>query len=96
MKCVACPDLGTTFVFVTHDQSEALALPSRVAIFHHVIPQNEVYERDGNRFVAEFLGSTNILPLSKVRVHVNEGSIRFEGQTLRMAATLGPSSDTFG
>ncbi len=61
-------ETGTTFVFVTHDQSEALALSNRVAIFDHgrlqqVAPPREVYERPANRFVAEFLGDINMLPL---------------------------------
>jgi putative spermidine/putrescine transport system ATP-binding protein len=93
-------DLGTTFVFVTHDQSEALALSSRVAIFNHGTLQQlaapkEVYERPANRFVAEFLGSINILPLAKVTVASSGASGVFEGQTLRMAASLGAPSDTF-
>jgi putative spermidine/putrescine transport system ATP-binding protein len=67
-------ETGTTFVFVTHDQSEALALSSRVAIFNHgellqVGTPQEVYERPGNRFVAEFLGEINMLPLRDVRAH---------------------------
>ncbi|TIN04419.1 MAG: ABC transporter ATP-binding protein, partial [Mesorhizobium sp.] len=53
-------ETGTTFVFVTHDQSEALALSSRVAIFNHgkllqVGRPDEVYDRPASRFVAEFL-----------------------------------------
>jgi putative spermidine/putrescine transport system ATP-binding protein len=64
-------EFGTTFVFVTHDQSEALALSSRVAIFNHgrllqVGTPQQVYERPENRFVAEFLGEINMLPLSRV------------------------------
>ncbi|MBY6092678.1 ABC transporter ATP-binding protein [Maritimibacter alkaliphilus] len=59
-------DLGTTFVFVTHDQEEALALSSRIAIFNHgelqqVGTPDTVYERPANRFTAEFLGDINIL-----------------------------------
>ena len=62
-------ETGTTFVFVTHDQSEALALSSRVAIFNHgkllqVGAPEEVYDRPANRFVAEFLGEINMLPLT--------------------------------
>lgn len=61
-------ETGTTFIFVTHDQSEALALSSRVAIFEQgrlqqIAPPREVYERPENRFVAEFLGEINLLPL---------------------------------
>ncbi len=93
-------DLGTTFVFVTHDQSEALALSSRVAIFNHgalqqIAPPKQVYERPANRFVAEFLGSINILPLTGVTSGADGASGVFEGQTLRMAAGLGTPTKTF-
>jgi putative spermidine/putrescine transport system ATP-binding protein len=59
--------MGTTFVFVTHDQSEALALSSRIAIFDHgtlqqIATPSNVYERPANRFVAEFLGDINVFP----------------------------------
>ena len=62
-------ETGTTFVFVTHDQEEALALSTRVAIFNHgklqqLASPRDVYERPANRFVAEFLGDINILPLT--------------------------------
>lgn len=65
-------ETGTTFVFVTHDQSEALALASRIAIFNHgellqVGTPEEVYDRPASRFVAEFLGEINMLPLTGVR-----------------------------
>jgi putative spermidine/putrescine transport system ATP-binding protein len=65
-------ETGTTFVFVTHDQSEALALASRIAIFNHgellqVGTPEQVYDRPDNRFVAEFLGEINMLPLTDVR-----------------------------
>lgn len=81
-------ETGTTFVFVTHDQSEALALSSRVAIFDHGKMQQigaprEVYELPQNRFVAEFLGDINILSLTSIerRDAIAEGV--FENQTLR-------------
>ncbi len=61
-------ELGTTFVFVTHDQEEALALSTHVAIFDQGVLQQigtptEVYEQPANRFTAEFLGDINILSL---------------------------------
>jgi putative spermidine/putrescine transport system ATP-binding protein len=64
-------DSGTTFVFVTHDQTEALALSSRIAIFNHgrllqVGGSREVYDHPASRFVAEFLGDINLLPVSDV------------------------------
>jgi putative spermidine/putrescine transport system ATP-binding protein len=77
-------ETGTTFVFVTHDQSEALALSSRVAIFNHgellqVGAPQQVYERPASRFVAEFLGEINMLPLTDVR-HDNTGATGFFGE----------------
>jgi putative spermidine/putrescine transport system ATP-binding protein len=59
--------LGITFVFVTHDQGEALSMADRVAIFNHgkivqVGEPQEIYERPRTRFVADFVGSSNVLP----------------------------------
>jgi putative spermidine/putrescine transport system ATP-binding protein len=58
--------LGITFVFVTHDQGEALSMANRVAIFNdgkivQVGTPSDVYERPNSRFVADFVGSSNIL-----------------------------------
>jgi multiple sugar transport system ATP-binding protein len=61
--------LGTTFVYVTHDQSEAMTMADRVAVLNggrlqQVGPPHEVYARPANLFVARFLGSPpmNVLP----------------------------------
>ncbi|MEY2408540.1 MAG: spermidine/putrescine transport system ATP-binding protein [Verrucomicrobiota bacterium] len=59
--------LGITFVFVTHDQEEALALSDRIAVMNEGrIEQlggaQELYEHPRNRFVARFLGACNLLP----------------------------------
>ena len=93
-------DLGTTFVFVTHDQSEALALSDRVAIFNHGVVQQisspkEVYERPANKFVAEFLGDINILHLDDVKTSAHGANAVFEGQPLRMSNKLGKPSNAF-
>jgi len=58
--------LGITFVFVTHDQSEALSMSDRVAVFNdgrimQVGTPEEIYDRPRNRFVADFVGSSNVL-----------------------------------
>ena len=58
--------VGTTFVFVTHDQEEALSMATRIAIMSNgnVLQQGsprEVYDRPANRFVADFVGDTNFL-----------------------------------
>ena len=58
--------LGITFVFVTHDQGEALSMADRVAVFNEgriaqVGTPTEVYDRPATRFVADFVGSSNVL-----------------------------------
>ncbi|MBZ9884336.1 ABC transporter ATP-binding protein [Mesorhizobium sp. CA10] len=82
-------ETGTTFVFVTHDQSEALALSSRVAIFNHgkllqVGRPDEVYNRPTNRFVAEFLGEINMLPVKSVRPADNGATGLCEDRAVNM------------
>ncbi|MGB7240768.1 MAG: ABC transporter ATP-binding protein [Sulfitobacter sp.] len=91
-------ETGTTFVFVTHDQSEALALSSRVAIFEQgrlqqIGTPRDVYEQPQNRFVAEFLGDINILPLRDVKNGSPYTEGKFEGQTLRSARSAQTASD---
>lgn len=59
--------LGITFVLVTHDQGEALSMADRVAVFNEgrivqAGSPEEIYDRPRTRFVADFVGSSNILP----------------------------------
>lgn len=56
--------LGVTFVYVTHDQSEALTMSDRVAVFEHGViqqlaPVDRLYEMPENQFVAGFIGDNN-------------------------------------
>ncbi len=58
--------LGITFVFVTHDQGEALSMADKVAVFNEgkvaqVGTPSEIYEAPATRFVADFVGSSNVL-----------------------------------
>ncbi len=58
-------ELGITFLIVTHDQDEALTLCDRLAVFNNgrieqVGPAREVYENPVNRFVADFVGTSNV------------------------------------
>ena len=58
--------LGVTVVYVTHDQSEALTMSDRVAVFNdgriqQLAPPEELYEKPLNRFVASFIGENNTL-----------------------------------
>jgi putative spermidine/putrescine transport system ATP-binding protein len=59
-------DLGITVVYVTHDQSEALTMSDRIAVFkdgaiQQVAPPSELYDRPQNAFVAQFIGESNRL-----------------------------------
>jgi len=65
-------DLGTTMVFVTHDQAEAMSLANRIAVLNagelqQIGTPDEVYDRPANVFVAEFIGSPpmNLLDASR-------------------------------
>ena len=67
-------ELGITFVFVTHDQGEALSMANRVAVFNEgriiqVGSPADVYERPQSRFVADFVGSSNVLSPSFASGH---------------------------
>ncbi len=66
--------LGITFVFVTHDQGEALSMADRVAIFNdgrimQAGTPSEVYNKPRSRFVADFVGSSNVLNPQFARAH---------------------------
>ncbi len=59
-------NLGVTVVYVTHDQSEALTMSDRIAVFNDGIiqqlaPPDDLYERPENSFVAQFIGENNAL-----------------------------------
>ena len=59
-------DVGITFVFVTHDQEEAMTISDRIAVMNkgrieQLGPPEDVYERPATEFVAEFLGASNLL-----------------------------------
>jgi spermidine/putrescine transport system ATP-binding protein len=60
-------EVGITFVYVTHDQEEALTLSNRIAVMRagrveQLGTPEELYERPRTRFVADFIGTTNLLP----------------------------------
>jgi iron(III) transport system ATP-binding protein len=62
-----CKDSGITAIYVTHDQKEALSMADRIAIMRsgkiaQIGTPRELYTRPSSRFVAEFLGETNIVP----------------------------------
>ncbi|MFZ1467866.1 MAG: ABC transporter ATP-binding protein [Paracoccaceae bacterium] len=84
--------LGLTIIFVTHDQDEALTMSDRIAVFdkgriQQCASPREVYDHPSNRFVAEFIGETNLL----------EGKIRdISGDILTLALSDGTSFRAHG
>jgi putative spermidine/putrescine transport system ATP-binding protein len=87
-------DVGITFVYVTHDQEEALTMSDRLAVFNHgrieqVGAPAEVYERPQSEFIAGFVGVSNLLERDGRRFTVRPEKIRIlgEGQTAGPGAT---------
>ena len=78
-------ELGITTVYVTHDQEEALSLSDRVAVMREgrilqLGPPREIYERPRTRFVADFVGTNNLVPGIVIEV---------AGETLTVDTGLG-------
>jgi putative spermidine/putrescine transport system ATP-binding protein len=74
-------DLAITFVYVTHDQDEALTMSDRLAVFDHgrieqIGSPAEVYERPANAFVAGFVGVSNVVERAGKRFAVRPEKIR--------------------
>jgi len=66
-------ETGITFIFVTHDQEEALTMSDRIAVMSEGRVQQmgearEIYERPHNMFVADFIGDTNLLDVTVDRI----------------------------
>ncbi len=64
-------EVGITFIYVTHDQEEALTMSDRIAVMnngvvHQVGDPESIYEHPADRFVADFIGETNFIPVRVV------------------------------
>jgi spermidine/putrescine transport system ATP-binding protein len=76
-------DVGITFVYVTHDQEEALTMSDRIAVMSNgVIEQVDtpetVYARPSTTFVAGFIGVSNLMPGQVTQVNAGRGTIRLD------------------
>ena len=80
-------ETGITFIFVTHDQEEALTMSDRIAVMSkgkvlQVGSPHDIYDRPAERFVANFIGETNLL----------EGTLgKIKGQQAQVKLKLGPT-----
>ena len=90
-----CKKVGTTGVYVTHDQKEALSMADCVAVLKdgdvmQVGPPREIYDRPNNRFVADFLGETNFITGS---IHSRNGDhVIVDTQLGRMLSATFPTN----
>jgi len=91
-------ETGITFVFVTHDQEEALTMSDRIAVMSageilQLGPPQEIYNAPVNRFVADFIGDTNFLRLRVKAVAAGEAVLELPGgkqASARLPASISP------
>jgi spermidine/putrescine transport system ATP-binding protein len=84
--------LGIAFVYVTHDQEEALTMSDRIGVMHQgrllqVGTPEEIYEHPRTRFIADFIGETNFVPVTVVA----SGEVRLPGGEVVRAVTHSPA-----
>ena len=96
-------DLGITFIFVTHDQEEALTMSDRIAVFNlgrieQIGTPMDVYERPATEFVAGFVGTSNLIQGDAARrVLGAAGVVSVRPEKIRVAAvadTASPNEDS--
>jgi spermidine/putrescine transport system ATP-binding protein len=90
--------LGITFIYVTHDQEEALAMSDRVAVMNRgrvlqVGTPAEVYDRPVTRFVAGFIGESNFLDGTVTGVSAPQVEVAVPGQTIRAHGSAQPGAE---
>jgi spermidine/putrescine transport system ATP-binding protein len=87
-------EVGITFIYVTHDQEEAMTMSDRVAVMNHgryeqLAGPAELYERPATRFVAGFLGASNLLRGRAEGTESDLTTVRLDnGAPVRIASTL--------
>jgi ABC-type Fe3+/spermidine/putrescine transport system ATPase subunit len=82
-------EVGITFIFVTHDQEEAMVMSDRIALLRfgqleQVAPPDEIYNRPATSYTAQFIGHTNLL-----RAEVKSGTARSGSLSWRSATADG-------
>jgi spermidine/putrescine transport system ATP-binding protein len=86
-------DLGITFIFVTHDQEEALTMADRIAVMSagkalQIGTPEEIYDTPTSRFVADFIGETVFLPGCLTRKEGIFGWVQLDGTEIETKAAL--------
>ncbi|MDX2346032.1 MAG: spermidine/putrescine ABC transporter ATP-binding protein PotA [Legionella sp.] len=84
--------LNITFIFVTHDQEEALSMSDRIVVFNHghieqIGTPREVYETPNNLYVAQFIGEANVFDVEVKMLEQEDLFVEIEARTLRCKNT---------
>lgn len=84
--------LNITFIYVTHDQEEALTMSDRIVVMNKGKIEQiglpvDIYERPQTRFVADFIGQTNIIEGSVTEIHGDKATMDFSGQMIEIPNT---------
>ncbi len=94
--------LAITFVFVTHDQEEALVMSDRIGVMDNgmlrqVGTPEEIYDRPADRFVADFIGDTNFLPCRVLESSNGTARVQVAGLSMSAASdqSLTANSDAY-
>ncbi len=81
-------DVGITFIYVTHDQEEAITMADRIAVMNEGLmlqigAPREIYEHPGTHFVADFIGETNFIPATLIEIdEAGAGCLRLADDTV--------------
>ena len=84
--------LGITFLFITHDQHEALSMSDRIGVFSNgrleqVGAPQAIYNRPATRFVAEFVGAANVFDGARAREIAGVDSVMLRPERIRLGAS---------
>ena len=84
--------LGITFLFITHDQHEALSMSDRIGVFNNgrleqVGAPQAIYNRPATRFVAEFVGAANVFDGARAREIAGVDSVMLRPERIRLGAS---------
>ena len=87
-------ETGITFIFVTHDQEEALTMSDRIAVMRdgqilQIGTPKEIYDKPTHRFVADFIGDINILEAEVEGTEGNQTRVRLKDGTTMLARSTG-------
>ncbi|WP_127520035.1 ABC transporter ATP-binding protein [Mesorhizobium sp. Z1-4] len=85
-------EVGTTFMYVTHDQGEALTMSDQIAVMNkgridQLDSPQAIYDRPATRFVASFIGNANLIPVEILESSAKEASVAIGGLKFTVPTT---------